>query len=146
MSDRTQHARGFTLIEVIIAAGLLVALSAGATMVLTLTMNTIARSRQRTVALLLAHAKLEAILSLPGSAGASARSPPDALFVSRPGFVDSIDAQGAPGAIYMRRWAIGRTGTDAADLAIVQVMVTPTAPGGDRDAVWISGARLRRSE
>jgi type II secretory pathway pseudopilin PulG len=142
-----RRTRGFTLIEVVIATGLLLALCIGAASVLTLTLNTIDRSRQRAMALMLARAKLEQILSLTWSVRnvdgvlvllddpGNARSPPDSLVTSRAGYVDFPDG-------YQRRWAITRTGAGASELLIVQVMVT--AGRGDRDAVWISGARLRR--
>src|SRR5690242_5336336 len=153
-----RRARGFTLVEVVIATGLLVALSIGAAMVMTLTLNTIDRSRQRAMALVLARAKLEELLSLTWSVrsvdgelllltdATTSSSPPDSLVTSRAGFVDYLDAQGqrivagtAGGmpsdTCYVRRWAIARTGAGASELLIVQVMVT--AGRGDRDAVWI---------
>lgn len=145
---RTQT-RGFTLIEVLIAVALLIALSIGAATLLTLTQQTIARSRQRAVALVLARAKLEEVLSLQWSVrnvdgvmvllsdDATQPSPPDALVTSRLGYVDYPDAN-----TYVRRWAIERRGTGAAELLIVQVLVT--CRSRDDDAVWISGARLRR--
>ncbi len=183
--------RGFTLIEVVVAIGLLVALCAGASMLVTLALATIDRSRQRTTAMVLARAKLEQLLGLtwsardiggtlvllsdettdtsraPPSATGSGTlpSPPDALSTSRAGYVDYLDWQGqpvfgaAPGpgppgpgppepavpdaATYVRRWSIERRGSGAAEMLIVQVLVTPRGRS-DRDAVWISGARVRR--
>jgi type II secretory pathway pseudopilin PulG len=207
-----RRARGFTLVEVVIAAGLLIALCIGAATLLTLTLATIARSRHRAMALVLARAKLEQVLSLTWSARNiggvlvlasddltdASRAPPtaagrgtlpspiDTLTVSRDGYVDYLDAQGqwvgaaagtgagpAAGgaggsggsgsggsgaavpasAMYARRWSIERRGTGAAELLLVQVMVTTAAAARagaaafgrtDRDTVWICGARLRR--
>lgn len=187
------RARGFTLIEVVIAMALLVALSIGAAMLLTLTLGTLDRSRQHAMALVLARAKLELLVSLTWSvrdvdgvlllltdeSTDTSRSPPvstgrgtlpspaDSLTASREGYVDYLDGQGQwvaadvsagaaavpAAACYVRRWAVERTGTGAAELLIVQVMVTTAASArtgaaafgrSDRDAVWISGARLRR--
>jgi hypothetical protein len=139
-----RRARGFTLIEVVIAAGILIAVAVGAAMVLTLTLNSLARSRQRAIALVLARARLETLVSVGSASGLS---PPDALTVSREGFVDYLDEQGQPvaaaAAAFVRRWAIARSGAGASELTIVQVMVRTR---GDRDAVWISGARLARAD
>ena len=163
-----RRARGFTLIEVVIASGLLIALSIGAALLLTLTLDTIAHSRQRAQALVLARSKLEEVLSLRWSArdldGVLLLSSDASLIAPGAGDDDYLDAQGqwiASGtaggipasACYARRWVIARSGSGASELLIVQVMVTTakSARGGtdafergDRDAVWISGARLRR--
>jgi prepilin-type N-terminal cleavage/methylation domain-containing protein len=164
--------RGFTLIEVVIAIALLVALSIGAATLLSLTLNTLDHSRQRAMALVLARSKLEQLVSLTSSVRDVESGPPpspaDTLTTSREGYVDYLDAQGqsvpdgaAAGAAatvpaaacYVRRWAVERTGGGASELLIVQVMVTTAASAragaaafgrSDRDAVWISGARLRR--
>jgi Tfp pilus assembly protein PilV len=117
-----RRARGFTLIEVVIAAGLLVVLCAGVAMVLMLTLNTIARSRHRAMALVLARAKLEQVLS-EGSLPAE--------------YIDYPDR-------YERRWTVARTGTGAAELLVVQVRVATMPARVDRDTIWIVGARLRR--
>jgi type II secretory pathway pseudopilin PulG len=187
-----RRARGFTLVEVVIATALLIALCIGAAMLLTLTLGTIDRSRHRAMAMVLARAKLEQLLSLTWSVRVigvpvlssdettdASRSPPtasgrgtlpspaDALAASRDGYVDYLDAQGqwvgaagtaAAGAVpaaavYARRWSIERRGAGAAELLIVHVIVTTAASARadaaafgrtDRDAVWITGARLRR--
>jgi type II secretory pathway pseudopilin PulG len=185
-----RRACGFTLIEVVIAAGLLIALCIGAAMLLTLTLDTIDRARHRAMGIVLARAKLEQLMSLTWSARSvggvlmlssdettdASRAPPttagrgtlpsptDALAVPHAGYVDYLDAQGQwvgaasgtavpAGAVYVRRWSVERSGAGAAELLIVQVMVTTAVSvragaaafgRSDRDAVWISGARLRR--
>ena len=145
-----RRARGFTLIEVVIAAGLLAVLCAGATTVLLLTMNTIDRSRHRAMALVLARAKLEQVLSLTWSVRTVDGVP---VLQTDEGTqpadrIDYLDAQGQPvprsGAHYERRWTIVRSGTGPAELLLVQVTVTTTPARDDRDTVWIAGARLRR--
>ncbi len=134
---RREH--GFTLIEVVIAAGLLVALCTGTVMVLMLTLNTIDRSRHRAMALVLARAKLEEVLSLTWSVRNIGGVP---VLLTDEG-TQSADLVDYPNAgRYTRRWTITHTGTGASELLIVQVRVCATQD--DRDAVWIAGARLRR--
>jgi prepilin-type N-terminal cleavage/methylation domain-containing protein len=123
-THQRQRNRGFTLVEVVIAIGLLIALCAGASMLLTLSLATIDRSRQRTMEMVLARSKLEQLLS------------------ASPG-VDDVDYPDSQGQVYTRRWSIEHRGSGAAELLIVQVLVTPRGRG-DREGVWISGARLRR--
>src|SRR5262249_40016585 len=144
-----RRARGFTLIEVVIAAGLLVALSTGAAMVLMQTLNTLDRSRHRAMALVLARDKLEQVLSLTWSIRTVDGVQ---LLLTDEGtqpaaHVDYLDAQGAvvasSAAIYERRWTISRSGTGAAELLTVQVSVTTVPTRAD---VWLAGARLRRGQ
>jgi prepilin-type N-terminal cleavage/methylation domain-containing protein len=138
-STTSSASRGFTLIEVLIAMGLLATLCGGVSMLLTQTLVSLDRSRQREQAMVLARAKLEQLAS----------ASPDALAASG---TESVDADGAGagagvgvgvGSGYVRQWLIERRGSGASEMLIVQVMVTPRG-GGDRAAVWISGARLRR--
>jgi prepilin-type N-terminal cleavage/methylation domain-containing protein len=181
--------RGFTLIEVVVAIGLLVVLCIGPALGLMFAAETMGRARQQAMAMVLARAKVEQLLSMtwsvrviggvpvlltddtsdmsrspPTSTGCgTCASPVDSLSVSREGYVDYVDAQGqwagagtdVPGAAaYVRRWSIARSGTGLAEMLIVQVMVTTvtaTRRGAiagvrpsDFDAVWLSGARLRR--
>jgi prepilin-type N-terminal cleavage/methylation domain-containing protein len=144
MTTRTAvRSHGFTLIEVLIALALLIALCAGASTLLAIALDAIDRSRQREMALVLARAKLEQLVSLTSSVP----SPSDSLSTSHAGYVDYLDAHGQPldaaGWMYVRRWSIERRGSGASELLIVQVMVTPRGRR-DREAAWISGARLRR--
>jgi hypothetical protein len=107
--------------------------------------------------MVLARAKLEQLVSMTWSVrdvgGTLVFSTDESLTASRAGEVDYLDAHGQSvgsggGAAYVRRWSIERRGSGAAELLIVQVTVTTVAAAaagrGDRDAVWISGARLRR--
>jgi type II secretory pathway pseudopilin PulG len=186
--DPRTSACGFTLIEVVVSIGLLVALCVGPALLVMFAAETIARARHQTMAMVLARAKLEQFLSLTwgvrviggvpvllsDETSDMSRSPPmptghgtlpspsDALAASRDGYVDYLDAQGQwvsagtdipQAAVYARRWLIERRGTGASELLVVQVMVTTALSarrGGDSfgrsdvDAVWISGARLRR--
>lgn len=101
----------------------------------------------------------------PGGTGLS-ESPPDALWHDTPGYVDYLDATGRDlgrragareAAAYVRRWAIGRQGIGAGEVALIAVLVAPVsaaarAAAGDPtlviDApgvVLLRGARVRRA-
>jgi len=155
------RARGFTLIEVMVAIGLLVVLCLGPALLVMFAADTIARARHHAMAMVLARAKLEQALSLTWRVPVMGDSPADALSVSRDGYVDYLDAQGQgvgagveipASAMYVRRWSIARSGSGTSELLTVQVMVT-TAKAARRavdafgqsgiDIVWISGARVR---
>jgi hypothetical protein len=90
-------------------------------------------------------------------------SPDDTLGASRATYVDYLDAHGEwlgtgsdppPRTRFVRRWWIARTGPDASQLLLFQVMVAPfttiaRGPTGTwwrqhPDAVWLCGAKLRR--
>jgi prepilin-type N-terminal cleavage/methylation domain-containing protein len=102
----------------------------------------------------------------PGGTGLRA-SPADALWRDCAGYVDYLDVTGRSvgagagdrtGAAYVRRWAIGRHGADAGEVALVAVLVAPVstaarvAAAGD-DArlidqpgvVVLRGARVRQA-
>ena len=123
---RRHGAAGTSLIEAVIAIGLL----AGGVMVLAslaaLAVQTNARARDRTRATLSAVQKLE---SLAAAVQGLAPSPPDALADDVPGFVDYVDAAGrsteqAAGAVFVRRWRVTALGGDA-DLLVLTVEVAP---------------------
>ncbi len=156
------RACGFTLIEVTVAIGLLVVLCLGPALLVMFAADTIARARHQAMAMVLARAKLEQVLSLPWSVRVMGDSPADALAMSRDAYVDYLDAQGQrvgagveipAAATYVRRWSIARSGSGTSELLTVQVMVT-TAKAARRavdafgqsgiDTAWVSGARVRR--
>lgn len=156
------RARGFTLIEVMVAIGLLAVLCVGPALLVMFAADTIARARHQAMAMVLARAKLEQALSLTESMRVMDDSPADALSVSRDGYVDYLDAQGQgvgagveipASAMYVRRWSVARSGSGTSELLTVQVMVT-TANAARRagdafgqsgiDTAWVSGARVRR--
>jgi hypothetical protein len=90
-------------------------------------------------------------------------SPADTLAVSRATYADYLDAQGqwvgagaavVPGARYVRRWHVARTGAGSTEMLVFEVMVAnvmmaanpPTGAWWRQhpDAVWLCGAKLRR--
>jgi type II secretory pathway pseudopilin PulG len=101
----------------------------------------------------------------PGGTGL-AESPADALWHDTTGYVDYLDAAGRDlgrragareRAAYVRRWAIGRQGGGAGEVALIAVLVAPVpaaarAAAGDPTRVidWpgvvlLRGARMRRA-
>ena len=136
--------RGTTLVEAIIAIGIL----AGAVVVLaglsSVAVRTTALARERSVATLLALQKMEAVCL---DIGMSTPSPANAWAVDTPGYVEYLDQHGnllggRAGGVYVRRWSIAPLPLDA-NLLAVQVTVAPcrTPPGELR--CGDAGARVR---
>jgi Tfp pilus assembly protein PilV len=98
---------GTSLIEAMIAIGLL----AGAVVLMAslaaLAVRTNARARERTLATLLAVQKIESLAAVSNPAQSSL----DTLEADAPGFVDFVDAAGQAtarpdGAVFVRRWLV----------------------------------------
>jgi prepilin-type N-terminal cleavage/methylation domain-containing protein len=94
--------RGFTLIEVAIATGLLVVIALGSAQLFGLALRHNVVARQQLVMTLAAARKVEE-LAAAAAAGPLAPSPPDALERGSPGFADVTDEAGV---ICVRRWLI----------------------------------------
>ena len=147
------HARaqdGTTLVEAIIAIGLLAGAVVGLAALSSVAIRQVAHANERTMAMLLARQKLEALSrEAPGLEPSAA----DAWSVDSPGHVEYLDAHGRPiGArrgVYVRRWAVAPLPADANLLAIqVDVAVCRPRPGtaGCGDAVAharLAGVRSR---
>jgi type II secretory pathway pseudopilin PulG len=148
-----QHlSRGFALIEALVAALLVATAVAGLTHLVTLGLAQSSRTRQSTVALTLAQAKLEELRALAwlfdfdGARVSSAElstSPPATLTQNVDGWFEQLDRSGASGAPddvthYWRRWAIAPADAADDDTLRLQVCVcTSVRPGGATDAcVW----------
>jgi type II secretory pathway pseudopilin PulG len=144
MSDRRTE-RGTTLVEAIIAIGILaggVVALAGLAAVATRN-STLAR--ERSVATILALQKMEALCRDVSSLPAS---PANAWAVDTPGYVEFLDPHGAAvgargGGAYVRRWSIAPLPSDA-NLLAIQVDVAPcrTPPGASQCGDVASHARL----
>jgi hypothetical protein len=137
------RSRGFALIEALVAALLVATAIAGLTQLLAIGLAQSARTRQSTMALTLAQAKLEELRSLSwhfdaggarvSSADLSA-SPPTTLTHDVDGWVERLDRFGAPGAPeaathYWRRWAIAPVAADVDTLALHVCVFTSARPG-----------------
>jgi hypothetical protein len=119
------------LVEVVIAAGLLVTLAAGVVQLFAMSARALAGARHRTSALILTVGKLEelraAVLGggaddLPGLAG-----PQTEYLNAEGGAIDGRLGGIPPGARYERVWRIDRP-FGAHDVVRVQVHVAPTRP------------------
>jgi len=138
-------ARGTTLVEAIIAIGILVGAVAALAGLSSAAIRNAAIARERSVATVLALQKMEALRRDVSSAQAS---PADAWAVDRPGYVEFLDvggnlAAGGAGRAYVRRWSIAPLPVDA-NLLAIQVYVAPCRipPGATRCGDAMSQARL----
>lgn len=136
--------RGTTLVEAMIAIGIL----AGAVVALaglsSLAVRTAALARERSVATLLALQKMESVCRDVLSAPVS---PADAWAVDTPGYLEFLDSRGNlmaghSGGTYVRRWSVTPLPSDA-NLLAIQVDVSPcrTLPGASQ--CGDAGARVR---
>jgi type II secretory pathway pseudopilin PulG len=129
--------RGFTLVETIIATGLLVTAIAGLAHLFTLSIRFTRDSGQFGVALAAAQDQLEALRALrfaydeAGEIATDPRltaSPATSLSDDLAGYVDWLDASGAvlpgaDGAEYVRRWRITAMATDEPEAIAIDVCV-----------------------
>jgi hypothetical protein len=135
---------GTSLIEAVIAIGLL----AGAIVLLAglaaLAVRTNARARERTLASLAAVEKLEALASV---APALMPSAADALESDVPGCIEFLDAAGRASerpeqAVFVRRWRVSPVDGDA-DLLCLAVEVAPCRRRGTSPACGDADGRVR---
>jgi len=135
---------GTSLIEALIAIGLL----AGAVVLLAsmaaLAARTNARASERTRAAVMALEKLEALAS---AAPVLTPSPGDALAADVPGCVDFLDASGHPSdrpeqVVFVRRWRVTEVDADP-DLLALAVEVSPCRRRGPLPVCGDPDARVR---
>jgi Tfp pilus assembly protein PilV len=143
--DPIRNSRGATLIEAVIAIGIL----AGAVVTLAALVSLAVRSntlaRERTLSVVLALQKMEA---LSRDASRLPVSPGDTLARDSPGFVEFLDGLGrvvgaGDGVVFVRRWSIEPLSQEANLLAIrVEVALCRTIGGGARCGDANTRARL----
>jgi len=123
--------RGFTLLEVTIATGLLVTIALGSAQMFALAIRHNVSAKQQLLMSVVAARKIDE-LSAAAAAGALQPSPPDALERSAEGFADVADEAGAT---YTRRWLVSPLpGYGGAALVIaVRVSRPPAGEGPGRD-------------
>jgi prepilin-type N-terminal cleavage/methylation domain-containing protein len=162
---------GFTLLEVVVALGLLSCTLLGVAPLLTIAARAIDTSRATTVAAHLAAQKLEQLRALAWGFDADGvpveelgPSPPGSLTSNMPGHVDYLDEDGAwvgggpsppPHAVFIRRWSVETAGgaIPAATLILRVVVLRRGAPSaatprGERpwtEIARIVSARARRA-
>jgi type II secretory pathway pseudopilin PulG len=135
---------GTSLIEAVIAIGLL----AGAVVLLAalaaLAVHTNARARERTLAALMAAEKLEALVN---GVTALTPSPGDSLTTDVSGWVEFLDPEGSASArperaVFVRRWRVTAVGGDP-DLLALGVEVSPCRRRGTSPTCGDPDARVR---
>jgi Tfp pilus assembly protein PilV len=118
---RSTHARGFTLIEVTIAAGILVGIALGTAQLFAVAIHSNMQARRQLAMSLLAAAKIDDLAIAAGAR--TLRGEGGALDRSIDGFSDTASAAGA---VYTRRWTVT---TVAARADLVALVVRVTAAG-----------------
>jgi type II secretory pathway pseudopilin PulG len=159
---------GFSLLETILAAGMIASLAVGLAQVFELSARASHVARVRTLAAVLAAQKMEQLRSLtwahapggqplsdhstdlgydpPAGSGMGLRaSPAGALDTDVPSCVDYLSAAGARvgsrlSAAYVRRWSVAPFAFDPDNLLMLQVRVV-TVDGGDLRLVSIKARR-----
>jgi prepilin-type N-terminal cleavage/methylation domain-containing protein len=134
-----KHERnGFTLIEVLVAAGLMATLALGVAPLFRIAAERNRESRLQTLATLIAFQKVEEIKSL-GPAGL-ARSPAGSLDSDIDRYFDHLDVRGAA---LVRRWSIAPLSAGPAGVIVIQVLVAPAGNVSRRSVGWRHhGARV----
>jgi prepilin-type N-terminal cleavage/methylation domain-containing protein len=140
MRQRDRGESGFTLVEVLVAAGLLVVGISGAAQLLVLSSQATRDAGRTTVATLLAQQQMEVLRGAPWGSAALDFSPPDTLTVDRIGYVDYLDDSGGvvgdgtspppAAARFVRRWSVRPLASDPADAVLVEVLVLPRPGAG----------------
>jgi hypothetical protein len=134
---QTPSARGFTLLETLIATGLIVTAVAGLAQLFALSVRFTRDAGQFGVALVAAQDKLESLRSLPFGYDEGGEpvthpgllaSPAHTLAGDVERYVDWLDERGgvvsrAPGAAYVRRWRVSEIAVDEPDAIAIDVCV-----------------------
>ena len=139
-------ARGFTLVEVLVALAILLLAALAAAQTLSLAAAAVHDSRVHTLTAAAAAQRMEQLLALPWADPALTPSPPNTLEVNVAGYVDFLDAAGTAvgatttppaGAVLVRRWAIDVPSSGVADALVIQVLARSLAA----DAAGARGSR-----
>jgi type II secretory pathway pseudopilin PulG len=153
--------RGATLIEVLVAAGLMITLVAGLAHLLIASRESVVLTERSATAVLAAQDRLERLRALawswdlsgaPVEDEALAPSPPDALARDATGYADVVDARGRPTSepeagegVFTRRWAVVPLGSDEpAALALEVCVFERRAPAGAPPLVCLVTVRTRQ--
>ena len=135
LTRRCVGSHGFTLVEVLIACGLLLIGTLSAARVFASSGAANKASRLTTVATVLAVAKMEQLRALSIDDPALQESPADSVLTDTAGFNDR------PQLPYIRRWSIQRLPSYPDDAVSLRVIVT--VPGSSAQAV-LDAIKVRR--
>ena len=142
------QARGFTLIEVLIALGILVLAALGTAQLLGAAAVAVRDARVHAVAATAAAQRMEQLLALEWGAPGLAISPAGALDDNVDGCVDYLDADGQvlgagpmvpAGAAFVRRWSIDVGAGERPEARVLRVVTRSLAAD-------LAGARGARGE
>ena len=126
---RHPDARGFSLLEVLVATSVLGVALAALAQLFAVAIHLNARARSMTFAVLLAEQKVEELVADAGLGP----SPAGALDRNTPGYCDYVDRNGhslggdtapPPGAVYLRRWSIETLPVHPDTTFVLQVLAT----------------------
>ena len=140
------QARGFTLVEVLVALTILLLALLAAAQTLTLAAAAVHDSRVHTLTTTAAAQRVEQLMALDWVA--LTPSPANALEHNTNGFVDFLDAEGRvvgaaavppADAVFVRRWAVDPPVTGVAHALVIRVLVRSLAAD-------LAGARGARGE
>jgi type II secretory pathway pseudopilin PulG len=115
-TESSKRERGFSLIEVVMAAGLVAGAFAALAQVLAMSIASDVSARSGSAATVLAAQKMEQLRALPWGA----RSP-GVDYLDQAGNVLSEGGASPPGALYTRRWSVELSGEDG---IVLKVWVT----------------------
>jgi hypothetical protein len=136
--------RGTTLVEAIVAIGILAGAVVALAGLASIATRTSTLARERSVAAILAVQKIEAVCQ---NVAAATESPANAWAVDTADHVEYLDphgnlAGGGEGIAYIRRWSVAPLPSDA-NLLAVQVAVAPCRTLPDAVPCGDSAARVR---
>ena len=156
-ANASRAARGFSLVETLVATTLLTVAIGGLAQLATLAASTNQRARSATVATLLATSKADELLAVPwGDQTALARNDDGSLERNVAGFYDLLNHAGVPAGggrgdvlsdvAYVRRWSVRALADDPGSALVLQVVVAgeATGAGGPRNLSRILTIRGRR--
>lgn len=123
--EGVMSARGSSLVEVIVSAGILATALVTLARLLAIAVEVNVASRHLTSATLLAAQKIEQLRTSPPGEDSSAGG---SLEQDIPGYVDRVDAWGGiagagKGAAYVRRWSVQPLVSDPAHVSVIHVVV-----------------------
>ena len=140
------QARGFTLVEVLVALALLLLAALATAQTLILSAAAVRDTRVQTLTAAAAAQRAEQLLALEWTAPELVPSPAGALDQNTDGYVDFLDGDGrvlAAGTVppaeaaFVRRWAIDPPATGVADALVIRVVARSLAA----DLAGVRGGR-----